>query len=56
MIGKFEMNLTADNILDRRNTTLITINDTTLQPAATSLNQFFFEPPRSLMFAVKVHY
>jgi iron complex outermembrane recepter protein len=55
-LGMFEANLTADNILDRRNTTLITINDTSIQPAATSLNQFFFQPPRSLMFALKVHY
>lgn len=52
----FEFNLTADNILDRRNTTLITINDAAPLPAATSLNQYFFQPPRSLMFAVKVRY
>ncbi len=51
-----ELSLTADNILDRRNTTLITINDAHPLPTATSLNQYFFQPPRSLMFAVKVHY
>lgn len=61
--GMAELSLTADNLLDSRHTTLITINDAISSNGSgyetnrlDSLDQYFFQSPRSLMMALKVRY
>lgn len=55
--GFAELDLSIDNILDRRNTTLITVNDSSYQTdRLNSTDQYFFEAPRSVMITLKAHY
>lgn len=54
--GPAELYLSADNLLDSRKTTAITINDKTYQPdRMNSTDQYFFQAPRSVMLTLKVH-
>ena len=50
-----ELSLSADNLLDSRKTTEITINDSVYQAnRMLSLDQYFFQAPRSVMVTLNI--
>jgi hypothetical protein len=54
--SKFDLSVSADNLLGSRAATLITEGGTTPQPnTATSSDQYFYQAPMSVMMAIRVH-
>lgn len=53
--GLFELDVSADNLLGSRKTILITEGGTGMT-AANSTDQYFFQPPTSVMATLKAHY
>ena len=56
-VGRAELSVNVDNLLDSRHTILLTVNDSSYQAnQMNSTNQLFYQSPRSVFVSLKVLY